>query len=63
MEVVDLVASFLVELFNRSLAPGHFPAAFREAFVIQIVMKPGDNATDIDSYRLISNIMILSKLL
>jgi hypothetical protein len=32
-QVVDIVAPFIVELFNRSLATGHFPAGFKEAFI------------------------------
>ena len=62
-QVADLVAPFIVELFNRSLAAGHFPAAFKEAFVTPIVKKSGLDATDVSSYRPISNLSVLSKLL
>ena len=62
-QVADLVAPFIVELFNRSLAAGYFPAAFKEAFVTPIVKKSGLDATDVSSYRPISNLSVLSTLL
>jgi Reverse transcriptase (RNA-dependent DNA polymerase) len=42
-------------------AIAHFPAAFREVFVTPIVKKPGLDATDVGSYRPISNMSVLSK--
>ena len=42
---------------------GHFPAAFKEAFVTPIVKKPELDGTDVSSYRPISNLPVLSKLL
>ena len=42
---------------------GHFPAAFKEAFVTPIAKKPGLDDTDVSSYRLISNLPVLSKFL
>jgi len=62
-EVVDLVAPFITELFNRSLSDGHFPARFKEAFIPPVVQKPGLDATDVNSYRPIFNLSVLSKLL
>jgi hypothetical protein len=62
-QLIDLIAPFVVELFNRSLAAGHFPAGFKEAFVTPIVKKPGLDATDVSSYRPITNLSTLSKLL
>ena len=58
-----VVAPFVTELFNRSLSTGHFPAAFKEAFITPIVKKPGLDATSASSYRPISNLSVLSKLL
>jgi hypothetical protein len=49
-QLVDLVASFIVELFTRSLAAGHFPAGFKEAFITPLV-KPGLDVADANSYR------------
>jgi len=38
-QVADLVASFFVELFNRYLCNGLFPATCKEAFMTPIVKK------------------------
>jgi hypothetical protein len=54
-QVVDLIAPYVVELFNRSLAAGHYPAGFKEAFITPIVKKAGLDTTDVGSYRPISN--------
>ena len=40
-QAVDLLAPFIVEVFNRSLARGHFPAGFKKAFITPTVKKPG----------------------
>ena len=63
MQVIDVIAPSIVKLFNRLLAASHFPAGFKEACVTPIVKKPGLNATDVRSYRPISNLLVLSKLL
>jgi len=62
-QVIDVIAPFVVELFNRSLSEGHFPAVFKEAFITPVVKKPGLDVTDTSSYRPISNLSVLSKLL
>ena len=62
-QTADVVAPFVTELFNRSLSTGHFPAAFKKAFITPIVKKPGIDATSASSYRPISNLPVLSKLL
>jgi hypothetical protein len=62
-QVTDLVAPFIVELFNRSLAAGQLPAGFKEAFIVPLVKRPGLDATDVNSYRPISNLPVISKLL
>ena len=62
-QVVDPVAPFIAELFNRSLRMGHFPNYFRQAFITPIVKKPNLDPTDVSSYRPISNLPVLSKLL
>jgi len=46
-QVIDVIAPFVVELFNRSLCEGHFPAVFKEAFVTPVVKKPGLDATGV----------------
>ena len=41
----------------------HFPAVFKEAFITPVMKKPGLDAADTSSYRPISNLPVLSKLL
>jgi len=53
--ISDIIAPFVAELFNRSLASSRFPAGFRE--------KSGLDPTDASSYRPISNLSVLSRLL
>ena len=63
-QIADVIAPFIVEMFNRSLSEGHFPAVFKEAFITPVMKKPGlIDAADTSSYRLISNLPVLSKLL
>jgi hypothetical protein len=62
-QVIDLIAPYFTELFNRSLAAGHFPSAFKEAFITPIIKKTGLDSTDVGSYRPISNLSVVSKLL
>jgi len=57
------IAPFLTELFNRSMSAGHFPATFKEAFITLAIKKPGLDAMDALSYRPISNLTVVSKLL
>ena len=44
-QTADLLAPYLVELFNRSLVAGHFPAGYKQAFITPVVKKPGLDAT------------------
>jgi len=62
-QIADIVAPFIAELFNCSLHKGHFPAQFKEAFITPVLKKPGLDATNASSYRPISNLSVLSKLL
>jgi len=61
--MADVIAPFIVEMFNRSLSEDHFPAVFKEAFITPVMKKPGLDAADTSSYRPISNLPVLSKLL
>ena len=45
------------------LSCGCFPAVFRQAFITPIIKKPILDASDVSSYRPISNLSVLSKLL
>ena len=62
-EVAEVVAPFVSELFNRSLSTGYFPTCFKEAFITPVIKKPGLDAADANSYRPISNLSVISKLL
>ena len=60
---VDVLAPFLVELFNRSMALGVVPSVFKAAYVTPLLKKADLDPTDAKSYRPISNLSVLSKLL
>jgi len=36
-QVGDVLSPFMVELFNRSLSEGHFPAAIKDVFITPIM--------------------------
>ena len=58
-----MLAPFLFELHNRSLSTGAVPAAFKAAYITPLLKKTDMDPADAKSYRLISNLSILSKLL
>ena len=60
---IDLLAPFLTELFNCSLALGTVPDMFKAAFITPMLKKPDADTADITQYRPISNLPVLSKLL
>ena len=62
-ENVDILAPFLVELFNRCLSSGSVPSLFKSAFVTPLIKKSNLDPSDTRSYRPISNLSVLSKLL
>ena len=45
------------------MSTGHFPSTFKEAFITPAIKKPGLDVTNAQSYRPISNISVVSKLL
>jgi len=61
-QVVDLLAQFVAELFNRSLAAGHFSGTFKDASITPVLKKPELDSADTSSYHPISNLTLLSKL-
>jgi hypothetical protein len=61
--VSDLLAPYITELFNRSMSSGQVPRCFKHAFITPIVKKAGLDSTDLNSYRPISNLSVLSKTL
>ena len=61
--VADLIAPFLCELFNRSLSTATVPTAFKSAYITPLPKKQGLDISDVRSYRPISNLSVVSKLL
>jgi len=62
-QVVTELAPYLTELFNRSLAMGYFPGTYKAAYITPLLKKQSLDAADVKSYRPISNLSVLSKLL
>jgi len=60
---IDTLAPFLTELFNRSLSAGAVPTAFKAAYVTPLLKKSDLDPANVQSYRLIANLSVLSKLL
>jgi len=59
----NLLAPFLCRLFNWSLEYGVVPSKMKAAYITPIVKKADMDPTDIKSFRPISNLSVLSKLL
>ena len=62
-QIAVQVAPFLAELFNRSLITGQFPGIYKSAFITPLIKKAGMDVSDCHSYRPISNLSVISKLL
>ena len=61
---VDVLAPFLVELFNRLLLQVAVPTVFKLAYITPLLKKPDlDPAVPAKSYRPMSNLLVLSKTL
>ena len=60
---IDVFAPFIVELCNRSLSVGEVPSIFKAAYITPVLKKSGLDSADVRSYRPISNLPVLSKLL
>ena len=60
---VELLAPFLAELFNRSLEQGVVPTVFKSAYITPLLKKADLDPADPKSYRPISNLSVVSKLL
>jgi len=63
--VVDIVAPFMTELFNRSLSSGSVPEVFKSAYIRPTprLKKTDMDPADVRSYRPISNLPVVSKIL
>ena len=62
-EFVDQLAPYLTYLFNRSLSQGRFPEIFRLAEATPILKKSTLDPSVLSSYRPISNLPFISKVL
>jgi len=62
-QIADIIRPFIAELFNCSLRKGLFPAQFKGAIIVPVLKKSGLDATNASSYRPISNLSVLSKLM
>ena len=60
---VELLAPFLCQLFNWTLEHGIVPSTFKYAYITPILKKSDLDPADVKSYRPISNLSVLSKLL
>jgi len=50
-EMRELLAPFIILLFNRSLVTGCFPSEFKHAIVRPLLEKSGLHANDLKNYR------------
>jgi hypothetical protein len=62
-QIAVQIAPFVTKLFNRSLITGHFPHIYKSAFITPLIKKAGMDVSDCRSYRPISNLSVVSKLL
>ena len=62
-QIVYELTPVLTELFNRYLSTGLVPPSFKETYITPLMKKPDLNPADVKSYRPISNLSVLSKLL
>jgi len=62
-DYADVVAPFLVELYNKSLQTGSVPASCKAADITPLLKKSDLDSADVRSCRPISNLSVLSRLL
>jgi len=62
-ENIKVLAPFLTDLFNKSLSTGTLPSIFKFAYITPRLKKPDLDTAEAKSYRPISNLTVLSKLL
>jgi len=58
-----VLAPFVVEMFDDSLPFGSVPSAFKAAYITPLLKKVNLDPADVRSYRPISNLSVMSKLL
>lgn len=60
---LDLLLPFITYLMNKSLTDGHFPQLWKNVQITPILKRDNLDSCDTSSYRPISNLSVLSKLL
>ena len=63
MECLDSILHSLTGLFNSSLVSGIFPKCFKSAFVTPILKKRFCDHNDLNTYRPVSNLCFIAKIL
>ena len=58
-----IIGPFLVKLYNKSFSDGMLPQSFKSSYITPILKKPNFDNGDTNSYRPISNLSVISKLL
>ena len=62
-ECAATIAPFITQLINCSISTGRVPTIFKVATITPLPKKPGLDTADVKSYRPISNLSVLSKIL
>ena len=62
-QLAEQLAPFLAHLFSCSSHSGVVPRVYKSAYVTPLIKKPSLDAADVKSYRPISNLSVVSKLL
>src|SRR5678815_2783679 len=63
VNILDDLASFMVDVFNRSLTEGYLPASQKRAIVFPTLKKQNLDQNACQNYQPISNLSFLSKTL
>ena len=62
-DVIDSLLPFLTAMCNASLREGHLPLSQRHAIVVPLLKKPSMERAEMKSYRPVSNVTFLSKVI
>ena len=60
---IEVLAPFMCRLFNWSLEHGIVPSSLKSAYITPLLKKADIDPADVKSYRPISNLSVVSKLL
>src|SRR5664279_4624325 len=61
-EFIDVLLPFVTRIVNASLMQGRLPDSQKHAIVTPLLKKPGLDTADMNSYRPVSNLSFMSKL-